>query len=116
MEKIGIDELKDTLKTPIIIEEFEKEMHSEFLNYKKVIYEKINEFSKKLGRIKILARRKDTKLVEQRLTKDLRILYIENKDKVFAVKITNHKHLEKEILKYKGGHYDKHGIPNKKVD
>ena len=107
MEKIGIDELRDTLKTPIITKEFEKTMHSEFLNYKKVIYEKINEFSRDLGRTKILARGKSTKLVEQRLTKDLRILYIEHKDKVFAFKITNHKRLEKEILKYKEGHYNR---------
>lgn len=107
MEKIDIDELKDTLKIPSITEEFEKEMNSEFFDYKKVIYEKINEFGKDLGKTKILARRGNTKLVEQRLTKDLRIFYIEHKDKVFTVKITNHKHLEKEILKYKEGHYDR---------
>lgn len=102
-----IKELEDTLRVPLITLEFDKEMHSKFKGYKKVIYEKMNEFSKDLGKTKFLSRKDDTKLVEQRLTKDLRILYIEKEDIVYAIKITNHKHLDKEVLKYEKGHYDR---------
>tara|TARA_Y100000034_G_scaffold76222_1_gene91576 strand:- start:19 stop:357 length:339 start_codon:yes stop_codon:yes gene_type:complete len=102
-----VEELKDTLKVPLVTTEFDKEMHSKFKDYKKVIYEKMNEFSKDLGKTKFLSRKNNTKLIEQRLTKDLRILYIEKDDKVYAIKITNHKHLNKEILKYEKDHYDK---------
>nr|MBI4156239.1 hypothetical protein [Candidatus Woesearchaeota archaeon] len=101
-----IKEIEETLKVPLIIEELDKEINSKYKRYKKNVYEKINEFYKDLGKTRYLARNKDSKLIEQRLTKDLRILYLEVKDKTYAIKITNHKHLENEIEKFKQGKYE----------